>query len=547
MQSVPGHDRRGNVCLFYNEWIRETGVVHCKKCMDSYIRHTGRSEYHFVRVTFMSTAYFSQGMRPMGAGGFAFNSSNMNVAYVPWKSTGVFANPVGVTATHIRPLTNRDPGNVFPTGFGLPRPIKHYRKGTVLRELQKWAAPALADEPAAKAEQAQIAYNLNRAVKSSTGSSLGGGNGGTGMIAQVMEMPGATSFKENQVRTAVEVQELATGNTYTPAHASNGEQQMERECDRCTGVGVVSSWMPVNNLTEKPQANMTAGGMCCNQQRKAITRTLGASTNVKKNYYQTTGAYLYNRCQTFEQREFNFLRAVDPWVEQAAKEYALTPREVEQAITPGAPMSLGNYYVAQCNPNSMVAGSVELDLVQRIGAYYIASGKISEEQWKSYWDAVSRGETDASIAKTVAYLSSLLSEEEQQKLKYVLRQIASDPQHAAVITGPSNPRGCARVYYKPNNPQFAQQGAVSSATRTWKLQADTITTAAARTPLAPYVNKNKTNLECQRATYVGNPFFFSGLRQNKQMCMNAKTGAEYRTSVSVYQRSRGNYIGATLP
>ena len=28
---------------------------------------------------------------------------------------------------------------------------------------------------------------------------------------------------------------------------------------------------------------------------------------MKKNYYQTTYMYLYNRCQTFKQREFNFL------------------------------------------------------------------------------------------------------------------------------------------------------------------------------------------------------------------------------------------------
>lgn len=515
----------------------------------------------------MSTAYFSQGMRPMGSGGFAFNSSKMNIAYVPWKSTGVFANPVGVTATHIRPLTNKDPGNIFPTGFGLARPLKHYRKGTVMRalsEMQQQYDTSASSSPtnpetdedtpetkAERAERAQIAYNLNRAVKSSTGSSLGGGNGGTGMIAQVMEMPGATSFKENVVRNAVEVQELATGNTLTPPISSNGEQKMDKECSRCEGVGIVSSWMPINNLTEKPQPNMTSsggggGGMCCNQQRKAITRTLGASTNVKKNYFQTTGAYLYNRCQTFEQRQFNFLRGVDPVMAEMAREHALTPRQVEEAVTPGAPLSLGNYYVAQCNPNFTVTSTAEAELVEEMARFYISSGKISEEQWKAYLDSVAEG-TAPALSSVVAFLSSVLSEEDQANMRSVLRQIASDPQHTAVVTGPSNPRGCARVYYNPNNPQFAQQGAVSSATRTWKLNVDTITTAAARTPEVPYIYKNKSNLECQRATYVGNPFFFSGLHQNKRMCGGSRTGDEYRTYVSVYQRSRGNYIGSTLP
>ena len=74
----------------------------------------------------MSSAFYPQGM----------NTSNNRLpqgGYKSWKGKGVYSNPVGVTSTHIRPLTNNDPGNNFPTGFGLPRPMKHYRKGTVIR------------------------------------------------------------------------------------------------------------------------------------------------------------------------------------------------------------------------------------------------------------------------------------------------------------------------------------------------------------------------------------------------------------------------------
>ena len=80
----------------------------------------------------MSTAFYPTNMRRQPASGYSNKSTLENIPYVPWKGTGIFSNPIGVTSTHIRPLTNLDPGNVFPTGFGLPRPIKHYRKGTVI-------------------------------------------------------------------------------------------------------------------------------------------------------------------------------------------------------------------------------------------------------------------------------------------------------------------------------------------------------------------------------------------------------------------------------
>ena len=38
---------------------------------------------------------------------------------------------------------------------------------------------------------------------------------------------------------------------------------------------------------------------------------------------------------------------------------------------------------------------------------------------------------------------------------------------------------CKRVVYKPNNPQYAKEGAVSSSTRILKLTVDTISTNAA--------------------------------------------------------------------
>jgi hypothetical protein len=95
-----------------------------------------------------------------------------------------------------------------------------------------------------------------------------------------------------------------------------------------------------------------------------------------------------------------------------------------------------------------------------------------------------------------------------------------------------------------------------------KLNVDTISTAAAGIrklkganiaaqltsgdPVnVPFIYKFKTP-PCQASTYSGNPFFFQGQHQNKNIC-SRKTGDSSKTFVSVYQKSAGNYIGSTLP
>ena len=159
-------------------------------------------------------------------------------------------------------------------------------------------------------------------------------------------------------------------------------------------------------------------------------------------------------------------------------------------------------------------------------------------------------------------LQNILTTEQYKLVIEYMYQLAADPYNGSVVSGPSNPKGCAQVFYKPNNPQFAQQGGVSSSTRILKLNVDTISTAAAgvrklkganlaaqiaggETVNTPFIYKFKTPA-CQASTYSGNPFFFQGQRQNKKIC-SRKTGDSGKTFVSVYQHSAGNYIGSTLP
>ena len=246
----------------------------------------------------MSSAYYPQGMK-------SYNNYVNPGNYVPWKGTGYGSNPVGVTAANIRPLTNNDSGNVFPSAFGRARPIKHYRKGRVipvhyLETAQLFPDPNAFDIPDIRiniqltpaSETQLINYNLNRQVRSSTSASLGGGSGGISLVSQLMGQPGSFLVKPN------------TGSLNPGVD----------NCQTCRGVGVVSSFYPNKSfLTDNPEPLTQKPTFCCNEERKAKRRVIYASTNLKKNYYTTLDQYRQNRCQTYEQRAFNFVGPLVPY------------------------------------------------------------------------------------------------------------------------------------------------------------------------------------------------------------------------------------------
>jgi hypothetical protein len=285
---------------------------------------------------------------------------------------------------------------------------------------------------------------------------------------------------------------------------------------------------------------------------------LGANTNVKKNYYQTTDMYLYNRCQTFQQRQFNFIRGpVDEQIINIFLKYPFVTAKILEYSKPGDPLSIANYYVAQCNPNFTIESAVEIAFITSLSQSLLSAGYINQPQY-SYLT----GQSPLSVQTFIASLQAILTPDQYKIVIEYMYQLAADPYNGSVVSGPSNPKGCAQVYYKPNNPQFAQQGGVSSSTRILKLNVDTISTAAAQTrrlkgsnvaaqltngeaPYTPFIYKFKTPT-CQKSTYSGNPFFFQGQHQNKTIC-SKNTGNEGTTYVSINQSSAGNYIGSTLP
>jgi hypothetical protein len=333
----------------------------------------------------MSTAFFPQSMK-------SYNNYVNGNNYVPPKvSTPPFSNKTAITYGNVRPFTNKDYTNYSYSNFiynknipsdptkytGLsrpeaprrPRPLKHYRKG----------------------------YSINnRYVDSSTGGSL---------IKQTIDNPGSYTVKSYDQSGNI-ANCTCTGNT----------------CN-CNGIHLVNGLKPTTSLTDKPnnylvdnptnQVQTCTPTFCHNPEKNALTRVRSSgNTIVKKNYYTTTYQYLQNRCQTFDQKQFNFLNTGNP------------------VSKPGGPLSQNNTYYSNCFPN--------------------CDGFCNE---------------------------------------------------------PNCTKCCKLSVYKPNNYQFATQGAVSSSTRTLKLIVDNINTN--------YVaNKDESNynntIQCSTLIYPNhvNPFIY---------------------------------------
>lgn len=194
----------------------------------------------------MSTAFYPQGMKK-------YNNNVPQGGYKSWKNRF----PTGITSTHLRPLTNNDPSNWFPVSFGKPRPLKHYRKGN---------SSGLND--------------TTRVVRSSVSQSL---EGGLGLIEQMQGVPGTY--------------QVSSENT--------------TDCKNCDGFKIVDNYKPQTTfLTENPEPLITeTKELCCNAEAKALKNVIYASQNCQNaNYYPNHIQYLQNKCMTYDQKIFGFVK-----------------------------------------------------------------------------------------------------------------------------------------------------------------------------------------------------------------------------------------------
>jgi hypothetical protein len=480
----------------------------------------------------MSSAFYPLGMNSMPSSGYNKGSTYFNKQYISWKGTGINSTPVGTAPGHIRPLTNNDPGNVFQTGFGLPRPIKHFRKGRVIPSQPIQNVPNLNGvDPHNGANQvsinenALINYNMNRFVASSKGTSLGGGFGGSGLLNDMQDKPGAFIVKLN---SPLEIDSI------------------NADCKTCEGVGIVASYYPNKTyLTQNPEPNTTNPILCCNPEYKAKRRAIYASTNLKKNYYTTHTQYLQNRCKTYEQKAFNFLSYrtnLNDSVYQSNPYYISVAGD--NGPVPGSPLALENTYLANCQPNAQIFDATENALVSQMFSIMVYANILTPAEINQFNTLKIN-----SIPGFFEWINSLPEAQKVPALK-VFTDFISNPYWGMPLSGPSNPAGCQLVVYKPNNYQFAQQGAVDSSTRILKLNVDTISTNAASIqnynntgPLLVNANEiyagndnNVANLYKNKAPGCNTPwplnFSQSGPFQNKKFCHFKKQLPKYQVPVS---------------
>lgn len=386
----------------------------------------------------MSSAFYPLGMNQ-------YNNRLPQGGYKSWKGQGIESNPVGVTAGNIRPLTNKDPANDYPAPFGKARPLKQYRKG---------AFPYIPIQPGqysnAEARPADIDLNVNRVVASSTGGSL---------VKQMIDNPGSFSVNKN-----------------SPILSSHPS---------CKGICIVSDFYPnYTYTTENPNALTVSPMLCCNAERKARRRVLPANTNLPKNYYTTLQQYRENRCQTYDQRVFNFANKLgynDPLVK------------------PGGPLATDSAYIANCQPNAEIYETSVVGLISRTISIMSYQGVLTN-------DEVQYANTFTNFQDFMYFIENLPQPASDAAVK-IFVTFMSNPYSGMPPTGPTNFNGCKLVYYKPNNYQFAQQGAVESSALILKKNVSTISTNLAslkQTDTIIYKNKQPT---CQAGIYTfnGNP------------------------------------------
>ena len=233
--------------------------------------------FFFLWFWFWFWVSFAMSSRPLNfkhqPGGGYNHHSMLSQAGAAWKGAGT---PVGSVPGNLRPLTNRDPGNVFPTGFGLPRPLKQYRRGR--------SFPVTSDTQAPE----WVVRNEQRYVRSSQG---------TYALDAMQTVPGGFAVT-----------------TSSSAKDNVDKGGLLRGTVGSLGVPVTTDVYPNQSYwTDNPNENTTTPALCCNPERKALRRVVYANTNMSPTYYTTHAQYMQARCRTYDQRSFQYLRGTkDP-------------------------------------------------------------------------------------------------------------------------------------------------------------------------------------------------------------------------------------------
>jgi hypothetical protein len=414
-------------------------------------------------------------------------------AYSSWKANGPYSYPAGITSGRVRPLTNKDYTNNVVYKHGSTRPQKWaHRIGTQTR-IPSHTYKVDPNNPNSYVIVPTI--DQPRIAKS---------NASLALVSQLNDFPGRYSVKHNN--TLDEKSEIL---------------QADKACNDCTGVAMVADFKPSPFLTNNPQPVCVSPNFCCNEQKKALLRVRPASTNLKKNYFTTLQQYRENRCQTYDQRIFNFQTPISEAAAYAIQQNNpyVTPGMIKNA-KPGSALATENTYNANCYPNT--GNTFTNEQIIMIGFNMInKAGLFTEQDILAFYAS----NIQTSIADFIQFLSTIQSGNGQEAIALFDGFLTNPYLNNTYLTGPSNSMNCKRVVYKPSNPQFAVQGGVSSSARTLKLGLTTIEKAvyeqnkqldyiySGGNPQAPFIYKSKVP-----ACNPGIPLIFSQITKNPKTC-----------------------------
>jgi hypothetical protein len=172
-------------------------------------------------------------------------------------------------------------------------------------------------------------------------------------------------------------------------------------------------------------------------------------------------------------------------------------------------------------------------LVIKLLSILVSKGILTSEQVLEYESLTNANNFDTLLN----YLNSLPDETKVAALSE-FDSFINNPYWGVPFAGPSNSNGCKLTVYKPNNPQYAKQGAVSSSTRLLKLNVDTISTNA-----ASIQNYNNTGQQLVTANelYAGNANNYANLLKNKAPTCNNPTIFRFQNKKLCYYKQLPEY------
>jgi hypothetical protein len=203
---------------------------------------------------------------------------------------------------------------------------------------------------------------------------------------------------------------------------------------------IISNLGGPNDLTFNPEPATQTKELCCNAERKSKQMVLPTSTNLKDNYYVSSSQYLRNRCQSYDQKAFNFVSS----------------NFSQMTITKNA-------YVADCNANLMVNNNSTLSMMDRLAKILLQKGIITEEEYGEY---IELRMTD--LNAFIAFLTTVGNWEQ------AVATVKASLSKVGVTINSNTTNRCKLSIYKKNNPQFAVQGSVPSSAKIHKLHDTTI-------------------------------------------------------------------------